>query len=288
MAALRSVRRRRISRRADDGVRRRRRGRADRSLQPDLRARPCRRAGDPDAAAACARAARLPDPRLRGRRRRRGGRRSARRDHRRGRGQRGALFSVGAGARSAATKCASRVAAVRLRRRHLRAQRGRARGVESACRDRWLRSPARPDLARPVSEADIARLNALGINCLRASPAGGDRRLGRAHASARAADPEWRYIAVRRTALLIEQSLLRGTQWAAFEPNDAQLWQRLRRRRRDLHAGPVRAGRVSGQHAEPGLFRQMRREHHHAGRHRSVAWSTLSSASPRSSLRSSS
>jgi uncharacterized protein len=27
---------------------------------------------------------------------------------------------------------------------------------------------------------------------------------------------------------LIEQSLSRGTQWAAFEPNDALLWQRLR------------------------------------------------------------
>jgi phage tail sheath protein FI len=34
---------------------------------------------------------------------------------------------------------------------------------------------------------------------------------------------------VRRTALLIEQSLSRGTQWAAFEPNDTLLWQRLQR-----------------------------------------------------------
>jgi uncharacterized protein len=34
---------------------------------------------------------------------------------------------------------------------------------------------------------------------------------------------------VRRTALLIEQSLSRGTQWAAFEPNDIKLWQRLQR-----------------------------------------------------------
>jgi phage tail sheath protein FI len=41
------------------------------------------------------------------------------------------------------------------------------------------------------------------------------------------ADPEWQYVAVRRTALLIEQSLFRGTQWAVFEPNDIQLWQRL-------------------------------------------------------------
>ena len=28
--------------------------------------------------------------------------------------------------------------------------------------------------------------------------------------------------------MLIEQSLSRGTQWAAFEPNDIKLWQRLR------------------------------------------------------------
>jgi hypothetical protein len=79
-----------------------------------------------------------------------------------------------------------------------------------------------------VSETEIARLNAGGINCLRAVPSAGIVVWG-ARTLGGEADPEWRYVAVRRTALFIEQSLSRGTRWAVFEPNDIQLWQRLQR-----------------------------------------------------------
>jgi phage tail sheath protein FI len=74
-----------------------------------------------------------------------------------------------------------------------------------------------------VSETEIARLNARGINCLRVVPPAGIVVWG-ARTLGDEADPEWQYVAVRRTALLIEQSLFRGTQWAALEPNDALLW----------------------------------------------------------------
>jgi hypothetical protein len=39
---------------------------------------------------------------------------------------------------------------------------------------------------------------------------------------------DYKYIAVRRTALLIEESLYRGTQWVVFEPNDEPLWAQIR------------------------------------------------------------
>jgi phage tail sheath protein FI len=39
---------------------------------------------------------------------------------------------------------------------------------------------------------------------------------------------EWKYIPVRRTALFIEESLYRGTQWVVFEPNDEPLWAQIR------------------------------------------------------------
>ena len=39
---------------------------------------------------------------------------------------------------------------------------------------------------------------------------------------------EWKYIPVRRTALYIEESLFRGTQWVVFEPNDEPLWAQIR------------------------------------------------------------
>ncbi len=78
-----------------------------------------------------------------------------------------------------------------------------------------------------LSETEAARLNTRGINGLRVFPADktvvwGARTLGEDN------DPQWRYIPVRRTALFLEQSLYRGTQWAGFESNDIKLWQRLR------------------------------------------------------------
>jgi phage tail sheath protein FI len=39
---------------------------------------------------------------------------------------------------------------------------------------------------------------------------------------------EWKYLPVRRTALHIEESLFRGTQWVVFEPNDEPLWAQIR------------------------------------------------------------
>ena len=39
---------------------------------------------------------------------------------------------------------------------------------------------------------------------------------------------EWKYIPVRRTALFIEETLYRNTQWVVFEPNDEPLWAQVR------------------------------------------------------------
>jgi phage tail sheath protein FI len=84
-------------------------------------------------------------------------------------------------------------------------------------------------LSVPLTDAENGELNPLGINCLRTlQPVGrvvwgsrtlqGDDRLG----------SEWKYIPIRRTALFIEESLYRGTQWVVFEPNDEPLWAQIR------------------------------------------------------------
>ena len=86
-----------------------------------------------------------------------------------------------------------------------------------------------PQLSVPLTDPENGELNPLGINCLRVMPAAGrivwgartlqgDDRLA----------SEWKYIPVRRTALFIEESLYRGTQWAVFEPNDEPLWAQIR------------------------------------------------------------
>jgi len=39
---------------------------------------------------------------------------------------------------------------------------------------------------------------------------------------------QWRYVPVRRTALFIEQTLMRNLGWVVFEPNDEPLWVAIR------------------------------------------------------------
>jgi Bacteriophage tail sheath protein len=72
-------------------------------------------------------------------------------------------------------------------------------------------------------------LNPLGINCLRSFPVIG--RVVWGARTLRGADQladEYKYVPVRRTALFIEESLYRGTQWVVFEPNDEPLWAQIR------------------------------------------------------------
>jgi uncharacterized protein len=80
-----------------------------------------------------------------------------------------------------------------------------------------------------LNDAENGMLNPLGINCLRAFPVNG--RVIWGSRTLRGADQladEWKYIPVRRTALFIEESLYRGTQWVVFEPNDEPLWAQIR------------------------------------------------------------
>ncbi|MEO5577210.1 MAG: phage tail sheath subtilisin-like domain-containing protein [Gaiellaceae bacterium] len=85
------------------------------------------------------------------------------------------------------------------------------------------------ELAVPLTDLEIGRLNPLGVNCLRAAPAAGHVVWGaRTREGSDRLTSEWKYLPVRRTALFLEESLYRGTQWVVFEPNDAPLWAQIR------------------------------------------------------------
>ena len=71
-------------------------------------------------------------------------------------------------------------------------------------------------------------LNPLGINCIRTFPARGIKVWG-ARTLVEPDKTEWRYISVRRLMSYIEKSIELGTQWVVFEPNDQDLWARVRR-----------------------------------------------------------
>ncbi len=84
-------------------------------------------------------------------------------------------------------------------------------------------------LALDVSSADQNLLNPQAINCVRRFPNRGILLWGARTLQGRDSTPsDWRYIPIRRLALHIESSLIRGTQWAVFEPNDANLWSSIR------------------------------------------------------------
>lgn len=84
-------------------------------------------------------------------------------------------------------------------------------------------------LAYALIDGETGQLNPLGINCLQAKPAAGPVAWGaRTLFGDDRLASEWKYLPVRRTALMIEESLYRGIQWAVFEPNDRPLWQQLR------------------------------------------------------------
>lgn len=86
-----------------------------------------------------------------------------------------------------------------------------------------------PELSVNLTDPENGELNPLGINCLRSFPASGRVVWG---ARTRVGDDrlasEWKYVPVRRTALFLEESLYRGTQWVVFEPNDEPLWAQIR------------------------------------------------------------
>lgn len=86
-----------------------------------------------------------------------------------------------------------------------------------------------PQLSVPLTDAENGELNPLGVNCLRTMPAAGRVVWGsRTLQGDDRLTSEWKYIPVRRTALFIEESLYRGTQWVVFEPNDEPLWAQIR------------------------------------------------------------
>jgi phage tail sheath protein FI len=84
-------------------------------------------------------------------------------------------------------------------------------------------------LSVAMTDDENGLLNPLGINCLRTFPVFGRVVWGsRTLRGADAFADEYKYIAVRRTALFIEESLYRALKWVVFEPNDEPLWGQIR------------------------------------------------------------
>jgi phage tail sheath protein FI len=98
------------------------------------------------------------------------------------------------------------------------------RGVHKAPANEVIRGAISLELNITKGEHD--QLNPIAVNCVRTFPGQGIRVWG---ARTLSSDPEWRYLNVRRLFNFVEESILSGTNWVVFEPNDSKLWDSVRR-----------------------------------------------------------
>lgn len=129
------------------------------------------------------------------------------------------------------------------------------RGVWKAPAGTEARLRGVTSLSVPLTDAENGELNPLGVNCLRTMPATGHVVWGaRTLEGDDRLASQWKYLPVRRTALFIEESLYRGTQWAVFEPNDEPLWAQLRLNIGAFMHGLFRQGAFQGKSPNEAYF----------------------------------
>lgn len=110
-------------------------------------------------------------------------------------------------------------------------------------------------LAASLTDGQNGVLNPQAINCLRTFPIHGSVVWGaRTLVGADAAASEWKYIPIRRLTLMLEESLYRGTKWVVFEPNDEDLWAKIRQNVRTFMLGLYRQGAFQGKGPDEAFF----------------------------------
>jgi phage tail sheath protein FI len=123
------------------------------------------------------------------------------------------------------------------------------RGVHKAPANEVVRGVI--ELESNLTRGEHDQLNPIGINCVRSFPGQGIRVWG---ARTLSSDPEWRYLNVRRLFNYVEKSILGGTNWVVFEPNDQYLWSSVRRTINAFLRRVWRSGALFGQTAEQAYY----------------------------------
>lgn len=107
------------------------------------------------------------------------------------------------------------------------------------------------DVETNITKAEQGLLNPIGINCIRPFGTRGIRIWG---ARTLSSDTDWTYINVRRLFNMIETTIMDGTQFAVFEPNDQKLWEGLKRTVSAFLRGLWRDGALFGATAEQAFY----------------------------------
>lgn len=129
------------------------------------------------------------------------------------------------------------------------------RGVHKAPANEVVRGAISLEVQITRKEQEL--LNPSGINCIRAFPGQGIRVWG---ARTLSSDPAWRYLNVRRLFNYLEESILAGTNWVVFEPNDDALWAKIRRTIAAFLVMEWRKGALFGRTPDEAFFVKCDRE----------------------------
>jgi len=106
-------------------------------------------------------------------------------------------------------------------------------------------------LAVNFTDVQQGNLNPKSINVIRPFASSGIVIWG---ARTITSDPEYLYVPVRRTAIMLRVSIYRGIQWAVFEPNDEDLWGSLRLNIGSFMMTLFRRGAFQGSSAKDAFF----------------------------------
>jgi phage tail sheath protein FI len=109
---------------------------------------------------------------------------------------------------------------------------------------------------RAITHTDQEGLNPNGINVVRVFYAGGRPTVwgARTTASGYGGNANWQYINIRRLFLYLEESIQEGLRGGVFEPNNPQLWQKIKRTLNDFLTRSWREGALFGRKAEEAFY----------------------------------
>ena len=109
---------------------------------------------------------------------------------------------------------------------------------------------------RLVSAIEQGDLNLEGVNVLRVFANGAPPTVwgARTLASGKNGDANWQYVNIRRLFLYLEESIQEGLRGAVFEPNNLQLWQKLKRTLTDFLTRSWRDGALFGAKASEAFY----------------------------------
>jgi phage tail sheath protein FI len=108
-------------------------------------------------------------------------------------------------------------------------------------------------ISQNINRIEQGQYNDRGINVVRFFKDRGTRVWG-ARTLGTMSDASWKYINVRRLFIMVEQSIMLGSQWSVFEPNDQTLWKKLIRDARAYLLRVWRSGALFGKTPEEAFY----------------------------------